>query len=176
MVMGVALTGCQRLTPPPAPENATAVEVGEDELTGLWDAALAVLRKFDFRPDRQDRAAGIITTHPTTSKQWWEPWRQDVADRYGMAEASVHTVRRLATIRFVNEPGGWTMDVQVDVYRLSAPDRQVTTASSAIRSFSDDLPTVTGEVLAASRSSERWVLLRRDPALEERLLNRILAY
>ena len=163
----------------------------DEDVQPLWDTALAVLIKHDFRPDRQDRTAGIITTHPTTSMQWHEPWRQDVADSYSVGEASLHTIQRQATVRFIrngrtqrpaagDEPRqtgveNWTLDVQVDVYRLSVPEYQITSSSSVIRSFSGDLPTVTGERVADARAARRWVPLGRDGAMEERLLTRILA-
>jgi len=164
--------GCQRPVPP---EGRTSAAVDDESVETLWDSSLSVLRKFDFEPDRQDRTAGIIVTMPTTSAQWHEPWRQDVADGYSLAESSLHTMQRKATIRFVREET-WRLDVQVDVYRLSTPEAQVTTASSAIRSFSGDLPTVTGESVADSRSQRRWVHLGRDEAMESRLLSRILSY
>lgn len=163
--------GCQRPTPP---EEPTESVVAAEELDVLWDASLSVLRKLDFQPDRQDRAAGIITTFPTTSMQWHEPWRQDVADNYGLAMSSLHTIQRKVTIRFVREQD-WVIDVQVEAFILSTPDSQITTASSAIRSFSGDLPTVTGDYAAGS-PARQWMPLGRDAYLEARILDRILSY
>lgn len=171
LLLSVAATGCQR---PARPETPTASTIRDEDVQSVWDTTLAVLLKHDFRPDRQDRTAGVITTIPTTSKQWHEPWRQDVADKYSLTEASLHTVQRKATVRFVHDKQ-WTVDVQVDVYRLAAPEYQITTASSAIRSFSGDLPTVTGEAVTDAQGARRWVHLGRDGAMEERLLSRILA-
>ena len=183
LVIAAAVTGCQRPAPPDAPTSTT---IADEDVQPLWDTALAVLIKHDFRPDRQDRTAGIITTHPTTSMQWHEPWRQDVADSYSLGEASLHTIQRQATVRFTRKapskpPAGastlenWTIDVQVDVYRLSVPEYQITSSSSVIRSFSGDLPTVTGERVADARAARRWVPLGRDGAMEEQLLSRIMA-
>lgn len=170
-----SIIGCSRAAPP---EGPTCSVVPADDLDRLWEASLRVLRLHDFQPDRQDRAAGIITTFRTTSMQWHEPWRSDVADGYSLAMSSLHTVQRQVTVRFVRDrerANDWTLDVQVDVYLLNAPDYQVTTASSAIRSFSGDLPSVTGEV-GEARGARRWSLVGRDPAMEDRLLERILAY
>ncbi|HKQ47243.1 MAG TPA: hypothetical protein VJZ71_04135 [Phycisphaerae bacterium] len=179
LLITVAAAGCQRPAPP---ESPTASTITDEDVQPLWDTALAVLIKHDFRPDRQDRTAGIITTHPTTSKQWHEPWRQDVADSYSLGEASLHTVQRQATVRFIRHPkdqppaaDNWAIEVQVDIYRLSVPEYQITSSSSAIRSFNADLPTVTGEKVADARAARRWVPLGRDGAMEERLLSRILA-
>src|SRR5262245_34730310 len=114
--------GCGR---PAQPQEPTTSEVSGDELTPIWDAALGVVRKHDFQPDRQDRAQGVITTLPTTSMQWGEAWRQDVADFYSYSEASLHTIRRQVTVRFVREKQ-WRVEVQVDVYRLNMPESQIT--------------------------------------------------
>ncbi len=105
--------------------------ISENEVDILWDETLSVLRKLDFRPDRQDRANGVIETLPTTSQQWGEFWRQDVADSYSLAASSMHTTQRKATVRFIQDSGAWRIETQVDVYRLSVPESQVTTASSA---------------------------------------------
>jgi hypothetical protein len=186
MLIAAAAAGCQRPAPPDSPTSTT---ITDEDVQPLWDTALAVLIKHDFRPDRQDRTAGIITTHPTTSQQWHEPWRQDVADSYSLAEASLHTIQRQATIRFIRNgsttrPAGapapttaenWSIDVQVDVYRLCVPEYQITSSSSVIRSFSGDLPTVTGERVADAGAARRWVPMGRDGAMEEQLLSRILA-
>jgi hypothetical protein len=169
-----SILGCQL---PEQPETATAAQVPTDELQTTWDAALAVLRKHDFQPDRQDRAQGVITTLPTTSMQWGELWRQDVADGYSFAEASLHAIQRKATIRFVRDADArdWTVQVQVDVYRLNVAESQVTSASSAYHAFSGALPTTEGAGHLRGEERLQWTHLGRDPTLEARLLNRILA-
>ncbi|MFQ5502143.1 MAG: hypothetical protein ACE5EQ_07550 [Phycisphaerae bacterium] len=168
----VWLSACQR---PAAPEGITSAALADEtELDSLWDTTLAVLRKHDFEPDRQDRANGIIETKPTTSKQWHEPWRQDVADRYSLIQASLHTTQRRVTVRFVRD-AGWSIEVQVDVYRLTTPETQITSASSVLHAFTGALPTTEGRTYKSGQSPERWVHLGRDGAMEDRLLNRILA-
>jgi hypothetical protein len=170
--LGLALlAGCQRPAPPDGP---TAAVISADHLETVWQAALAELRRHDFPPDRQDRAAGVIVSLPTTSEHWSEPWRRDTADPYGRAQASLHTVQRQVTVRFVRGPE-WTVEVQVDVLRLSRPDSQITTASSAIQAFSGVLPSTDGSQQIEGQVSERWVPLGRDGRMEERLLRRILA-
>lgn len=170
-LLALCVSGCHR---PSAPEGVTAAPVADDDVEPLWDAALSVLRKHDFQPDRQDRAMGTIETLPTTSQNLGEFWRQDVADFYGLVHASLHTTQRKATVHFVHGKDGWTIEVQVDVYRLSMPESQITTASSAIQSFSGALPTTEGQVFQDPRSQHRWVHLGRDADMESRLLDSIL--
>lgn len=166
------LTSCERPIPP---EELTTAAVAEDELDVLWDCALAVLSRYDFRPDRQDRAMGVIETKPSTSKQWGEWWRRDVGDPYSLGESSLHTVQRQATVRFVRGAEGRRIEVQVDVYRLSVPESQITTASSAIHSFDGALPTSEGGYGKDVDARKRWVPLGRDSEVENRLLASILA-
>ena len=160
---------------PELPAEPTASEISKEELDAHWNAALAVLRRHDFTPDRQDRAQGVITTLPTTSMQWGEAWRRDVATEYDYAHASLHTTQRQVTVRFVHGPQ-WTLQVQVDIYRLSADESQITTASSAMQAFSGVLPTTEGGNQFGSTEDKHWVPLGRDGALESRLLDSILAY
>jgi hypothetical protein len=164
-------SGCEK---PTQPDQVTASPVYSEELEPLWDATLSVLQKCEFIPQRQDRAMGIIVSKPTTSRQYGEFWRQDVVptDSYSMAEANLQTVQRQATVRFVKAQQGWQLEVQVDVFRLSMPESQVTTASSAIQAFSGALPTTEGQMVKARK---QWVPLGRDAAMEERLLDRILS-
>jgi hypothetical protein len=161
---------CQR---PAQPEGPTHSQISEDALRDAWDAALSVLRRYDFLPDRQDRAQGVITTLPKTSRQWGEFWRQDTADGYSLAESSLHTTQRKVTIRFLREPT-WQVQVQVDVYRLSVPESQITTASAAFQAFSGVLPTTEGTQQIQGAARRQWVHLGRDEAMENRLLDSIL--
>lgn len=166
----LSLSSCQRPNPP---EQPTAATIEEQEVQPLWDASLNVLRKFDFQPDRQDRAMGMITTLPTTSMQPGEFWRQDVADPYSQTQAALHTIQRQVTVRFPKDPAR-RIEVQVDVYRLSVAESQITTASSAIQSFSGVLPDTEGGYHGPARGPKNWVLMGRDAAMEDRLLRRIM--
>jgi len=166
--------GCQQ---PTQPDEVTAAPIYSEELEPLWEATLSVLQKFDFVPQRQDRAMGIIVSKPTTSRQYGEFWRQDVdpTDSYSMAEANLQTIQRQATVRFVKAKESWQLEVQVEVFRLSMPESQVTTASSAIQAFSGVLPTTEGQIIKDAGIRKQWVRLGRDPAVEARLLDRIMS-
>jgi len=165
-------SGCHKPAPPQGP---TAEFIERDHVDALWQASQSVLRKHDFQIDRQDLAAGVIETLPTTSQHYFEFWRQDVADPYSFAQATLHTMQRKATVRFVRTPSDpqWTIELQVDVYRLSTPEHQVTSASSALLAFSGGLPTATGQVGQSAMKQREWVPLGRDPELESRLLSQI---
>lgn len=168
-VIVAAGVACQQ---PVRPTEPTLGDLGRERTPDdLWDHTLAVLREHEFTPDRQDRANGRITTRPETSKQWYEPWRSDVVDKYDILLASLHTIQRSVTVQFLHEPDGWKADVTVRIYQLSEPEPQLTTASSVLHGYSGALPDREGRRLGSHRE---WRDIGRDGALESRLLGEIL--
>jgi len=173
----VAAAGCGD---PPAdygPVQADVVVGDEYDFDHLWETVLRVLRRVNLRPDRQDRRAGIITTLPITCQQWFEFWRHDAMGPYQWAEASMHTMQRLAVVKISRrpEPDRYRIDVKVDVFRHSAPERQVTTPSGAMLMYSEKRPTEEGERLEPHEAIY-WVHVGRDPQMEGVLLRRILMH
>lgn len=148
------------------------------------DDALSLLRLVDVPPRYVERATGLIVSEPTTSAQWFEPWRVDAPGGYQLLESSLHTVRRTVTIRIepsdeaatqpVSAAGGAAqrVSVRVDKERLNVPPRQVTTASGALSLYSARMPTEAGMRGPVARFAT-WVPLGRDPILEENLLARL---
>jgi len=172
LLAAAATFGCHKPAPP---EGPTAEFIQHEDVDPLWQATQAVLRKHDFQIDRQDLAAGVIETLPTTSQHFSEFWRQDVADPYSFGQATMHTMQRKATVRFIRTSSArdWSVEMQVDVYRLSTPEHQVTSASSALLAFSGGLPTATGQVGVNASKQREWVPMGRDGELESRLLSQI---
>ena len=171
---GMAIvSGCQSTPPVRTP---VAADLGVADFDRLWDATLEVLRRYNFQLDRRDRRMGVITTHPITSAQSFEFWRHEVIGSRSQAEADLHTIRRQATIELNPAETKDTVHlaVRVEVFRLSVPERQVTTASSALQVFGSRLPTAEGRI-ETRQESEHWVDLGRDSQLEAAILRRIAA-
>lgn len=165
--------GCQR---PAQPEGPTARDLPKQTAPdALWDDAVATLREYGFRVRVQDRVNGQIITSPETSAQFFEPWRDDVGSRYALLESSLHTMQRQVTVQFIKNGNTWSAEVRVDVYRLSQPETQITSASSVLHGFSGYLPDSEGGSLRATGDRKQWVLTGRDGELERELLNRIAA-
>lgn len=167
--------GCHQ---PAQPEYQTAAVVSvpdEQQLDRLWNACTDVLRRYELRPDREDRRAGVITTAAVTSAHWFEFWRQDVVSASAWAESNLATMRRAATVRIdpAERPDEYVLAVRVDVERLSTPERQVTSAAGGLQIFGTKLPTASGE-LVKDASADRWIAQGRDAALELVLLSRII--
>ncbi len=90
------LAGCHA---PAQPGGPTEIVLRIPDYDRYVDASLSLLRWYDFPPDRVDRTSGLIVTRPTTSGQWFEPWRRDVLGGYQRLESNLHTVRRVVTVR-----------------------------------------------------------------------------
>jgi len=172
--VAILLVGCQA---PPAPSGPTEMVLHIPDVEAFTDATMTVLREQGLPPERVDRVRGELVSEPTTSGQWFECWRGDSRGGYQAFESSIHTMRRIVTVRF--EPVGgdaagdeYRLTVNVEKERYSAPERQVTTASGALAIYNEKLPTTEGLRGAESRGAH-WVPLGRDGLLEEYLLQKI---
>ncbi|HRX83490.1 MAG TPA: hypothetical protein P5572_00560 [Phycisphaerae bacterium] len=144
------------------------------EQNAVWKAAQNVLRAHQFRLDRVDRRAGVITTDPQTSQHAFELWRKDVATRYDFLEATLRTVRR--SVRVTIAPRDGTDEITVEVHKefYSTPERQFNSSIATMRMFGNELPRAdTGERITDADS--KWIDAGRDPAMERYLLDQIVA-
>ena len=176
LLVGLLVVGCMQ---PPAPlehQSLRLIVSDESEQRALWDITLDVLRRSRFQIDRDDRGAGVITTFPEVSGNWFEFWRRDTATAYDTVEANLHTVRRETTVNLVpaDSENTWLLSIKVVKSRHSAPERQITNAAEGLRVFSTAIPTTSGETLTRAESVE-WIDRGRDAAVERMLLGRVLA-
>ena len=70
----------------------------------LWKTAEETARQYGFALDREDYRAGVITTVPLTSKQFFEVWRNDVQTMEDLADSSLSTYRRTLRFQFQRNP------------------------------------------------------------------------
>ncbi len=173
--MGILWSGCRAQTPASEPCTLTLQTVQADDTERLWEATLAVLRSNRFQIDRKDRQAGVITTFPETSQNWFEFWRHDVATSYDWAEASLQTTRRWVQVQIKPAHDGHesTVDVQVHKERFHTPERQVTNAAAALQIYGSRVPLTTGRRFKPETDNE-WTDQGRDGVMEHVLLTRIL--
>src|SRR5215203_5825055 len=86
--------------------DLAALSVSSRDLDRLWHLAQETARDFGFTVDRTDYRAGLMTTVPLTSGQWFEVWRSDVRNFDDLAESSTATIRRTIRFEFTREPDG----------------------------------------------------------------------
>jgi hypothetical protein len=112
---------------PARPSQAPGIV--HDDFDALWNAAEAAVRKRLFRIARTDYRAGILTTEPMVSKQFFELWRTDAVTAGDVAESSLATVRRTIEIEIEpTEDGRFRATPSVLVERYSAAERRITSA------------------------------------------------
>ena len=183
IVSSIALTavGCSwnwtwsKPISPVAETSAPITATTDDEYFRVFDAALDMLRRARFRPDRVDRRRGVITTQPETSQHFFEFWRHDVDTPMDFAESTLKTIRRRVKIEIRPTDSQMRYDIVVTVKKeqFSAPDRQITNSAASLRIFSSGLPTTTGERFNPE-TDITWIDIGRDARMENRLLDRIL--
>jgi hypothetical protein len=170
----LAAAGCHAPPQPTGPTLATVPAQDPEALDHLWQSTEDMLLRFNFKLDRRDRQAGVLTTHPETSASWFEIWRVQPRPSYYWAESNMQTIQRQVEIHLRPMPLGiYEVQVQVERYRYDLPERQVDNAAGAMRLYSGAAPTLSGQK-TKGRESGRWIRLGRDGAMEQALLNAIL--
>jgi hypothetical protein len=198
LVIGGALTGCARnaratattfpatvtnpATTQPAywldqPANASA-RFGD--FSQLFQASEDSARDFLFRIDRVDYRAGLLTTRPMVSAQWFEFWRRDTQTWDDLAESSLATIRRTIRFEFVRlDDGSFEVTPKVLVERETVAESRVTSPTNYRRVFHNEIDPRrrargTRESDVGTRLPGRyWTPIGRDPALEEALARSI---
>lgn len=156
--------------------TSTPVSVEQDaSAAAFWEGVEDALHDRGFKLDRVDRRAGIITTLPVTSQQFFEFWRHDVDTREDLWEATFNSIRRRVEVTVSRGDGGVWSDVSVVVYkqRYSAPDRQFNSTGELYEYFGTALPTTTGEIDVGTER-DRWIDIGRDPAMAAYVLDKII--
>jgi len=175
-----AAGGCSAFrTAPPMPATQSPT------FNALWDASTETLRHHHFKIDRADRRAGVITTFPLLGRHWFEFWRADARTPRDVAEGTLQSIYRTATVRIrpAEAPAGrpdmaYATEVDVRTSRSARPNVRVTSTSEAYDLFVGEgadertpaLPEAEGPVDAGKAGP---VDVGEDPRLAELLLEEI---
>ena len=174
--LAAGLMGCNPPQEPAAPTVARVAAQTPEAYSSLYEAAAEQLRDNYFRLDRQDRLAGVLTTHPETTANWFELWRPQPQSAFLWLEANAGTIQRQATVRLepiAGEPGSYDIGVEVQRLRYSLQERQIDNSAAAMRLYSDAAPTTEGRMERASQTAY-WIPLGRDALAEQQLLESIV--
>jgi len=153
-----------------------------------FDAAVEVLRRERLGVDRQDYRFGVITSHARPSPVLVEVWDSANSTAYQAVESTLNDQRRV--VRITLQP----IDAQATdnaVPDAAAADQYVLRVEALIERFHNPQYHLSGSTqghlaiapLRAVPDEWRrrgidgpfWTVVRRDPYLEERLLNAIVA-
>lgn len=162
------------------PVGATVeMKPAERNFENLWQASRHVLASYYFTVDREDRRAGVLVTDAMTGEHFGEFWRKDAATRDDLAESTVQTIYRQATVRI--EPVGEGAEsfravVQVQAFRSNHSDTPASSTSEALKLFRfpgnrrlDDPREDKDQPLRDEEGDPHMVLLGRDESLEAKL-------
>ena len=179
--------------PPPTPRNAVILPPLDAEL--VWTKLVDVTDDF-FKVQQEQRVVfsngvpteGRIDTFPQTGATVLEPWRGDSVGWDERWEATLQSIRRIATMRLTPDSAGWRVEVVVnkELEYLPRPMRATTGGASfrnddSLYRYGTPLPTLGQQVgdqprpVASPTPNLGWIPLGRDAKLEQKMLARVLA-
>lgn len=172
--MGCQSLGGERAGLPPdvVLENPLFLPQGQDSYQQVFHDVRRAVECF-FPIASSNIYAGSIDSAPVITAGFWDGLRYGWYDRYELTEASLQTIRRRAVVRIIPaEVGGYFVDVRVYKELEDLPKPAHATAGAAvIRQELPMDPSLQPVLPQLSRSG--WILIGRDPALEQKILRRL---
>jgi hypothetical protein len=154
------------------------IHVPARDFDRLWLACQASARQYFFKIDRLDYREGVITTEPTVTAQFYEPWRQDNTTLHDVALSSIAKYRR--TMRFDitrNDDGTFEVTPKVLIEREAFQTKRITAVVKYYESFYSGDAHQYGSREAdegAAIPIQYWYATARDYNLERRLAQDVL--
>ncbi len=179
--------------PPAAARNAVVLPPLDAEV--VWTSMVDVADDY-FKVQSEQRVVfangvpteGRIDTYPQTGANVLELWRGDSVGWNERWESTLQSIRRIGMMRLIPDPGGWRVEVEVakELEYLSRPMRATAGGASfrnddSLYRYGTPLPTLGQAVgdqprpVAAPTPTAGWIPLGRDPLLEQRMLEKLVA-
>lgn len=144
-------------------DTADLMEVAEDVLANMY-----------FTIEKADAQSGLIRTRPLPGAQFFEFWRSDNVGADNTLAANLHTIRRTVTLDISQQNEQLCIGCNVQVQRLSLPERQVSSTTRVYGMFSQSSQSLQRLKLNPEQKNEMaWIDLGRDSRLEAEILKRI---
>ena len=118
---------------------------------------------------------GRIDTYPLIGATIVEPHRRDSVGRYNRWESTFQTIRRRGTVRVIPDATGYLVDVTVEKDLEDLPRPEHSTAGPASFRNDSSLASKAGDEVSRTELASHWILVGRDPPLEQRILADIQA-
>lgn len=180
-------------TGPAAPPNTVTIPPIDAEV--IWNRLVDVVDDY-FKVSREQRVVfaagipteGLIETYPQTGATLLEPWRGDSVGFQERLECTLQSIRRRGVVRMQPDPAGWRIEAVVtkELENLPRPMRATTGGASfrnddSLYRYGTPLPTLGQQVgdqprpVASPTRSAGWIPMGRDPLLEKKILDKLLA-
>ncbi len=157
----------------PVVDKTKAMEIAED-----------VLADMHFAIEKADPQSGYIRTRPLAGAQFFEIWRSDNVGAKNWLLGNLHSIRRTVEIDInqqfgpeltaEEQAGELHISCDVQIQKLSLPERQITSSARAYAMFSRSSPAL--QTLRINPEQEKgmaWIDLDKDTELENEILKRI---
>jgi len=158
-----------------------AMEIAEDILTKMH----FTIEKADADPATPGidsrRWRGFIRTRPLAGAQFFEFWRSDNVGADNWLESNLHSIRRVVELNMSEQdegppqrPNRLCINCDVQIYRLSLPERHVNSSARAYDMFSTSSPALQRIKLnPEQKAGMAWIDLGKDTQLAAEILKRI---
>jgi len=173
VVCGLLLAGCAEQQQYGA---AKPIRVENIDKLQVMEAAEDVLVKMHFTIEKANAENGFIRTKPLQGAQFFEFWRSDNVGAGNWLSSNLHSIRRIVELKINEQDKDLYINCDVQVYRLSLPERDVSSSSSAhaYDLFSTSGPTLQRIQLHPEQKADMaWIDLGKDGQLAAEILKRI---
>ena len=150
--------------------------VSDPNFDRLWDAAEHVSEDYLFQIDRRDRRAGLLTTVPNVSAQWFEVWRRELQTARDKLISSISSHRRTIYWQFEHTGDTYTVTPRVIVERQALDEQRISGVLSKayfrrdpLAQFPGSMERDEGIILPESY----WYPVGRDFTLEKKLVEKV---
>jgi len=153
--------------------DSSAAGIGKAKTMELAEEVLAGM---NFSIEKADIQSGLIRTRPLPGAQFFELWRSDNVGAENALRANIHTIRRTAEIDITRQGEQLRIRCDVQVQRLSLPEREAGGGSSgrAYEMYSRSSSSL--QQLSFDTEQEKgmaWIELGPDTQLAAEILKRI---
>jgi hypothetical protein len=158
-------------------ENPVLLPIADPELA--WETVVDVVDDY-FKIDREEplrlggNLQGRLDTFPEVGSTLFEPWRHDSANSYEKLESTLQSIRRYATVQVSPAQGGYLVDVAV-FKELEDVVRPMHSSAGAATFRNDSSLTRVVDTIGEQDIHEGWIPLGRDTALEQRIIQQLMA-
>ncbi len=155
-------------------DKLQAMEVAEDILVKMH----FTIEKADANPatlgTNTRRWRGFIRTRPLPGAQFFEFWRSDNVGAGNWLESNLHSIRRVVELNMSEQDEGLCINCDVQIYRLSLPERRVSSSARAYDMFSASSPALQRIQLNPKQKEDMaGIDLGKDTQLAAEILKRI---
>jgi len=189
LILGLLLAGCTEQQQYGAVKPICVDNI--DKLQAM-EAAEDILVKMHFTIEKADadpatlgidtrRWRGFIRTRPLPGAQFFEFWRSDNVGADNWLESNLHSIRRVVELNMSEQDEGppqsgnrLCINCDVQIYRLSLPERPVSSSARAYDMFSASSPALQRiQLNPKQKEGMAWIDLGKDRQLAAEILKRI---